>query len=259
MHCDWAVHRILALCLGDEILVGKSLFAFVLPPQPQPPSPQEYSFYLVSTWLVLIITQTWPTRNLPRFYHYGPFSNSSWTTSSRSLPGSVSPGAASCTLASAPLLSTPNNPAVPWLQASGHTTVQASPLLSASSPSSFYPARSSSSSFPSLHGNNIPLPDQLNCIISVLSPRPHTDHRMDSKLISPLFKIMPFPSMTSPSSLVATDPHFMRQPCSFPDFPTSFPLFTLYSPSVHQSLQRKLCISEIHVKGGARMRTLAPL
>ena len=76
-----------------------------------------------------------------------------------------------------------------------------------------------------------------------------TDHRMDSKLISPLIKILPFPSMTSPSSLVATDPHSTRQPAVSQTFPHP----SLCSRSTLHLCTKpagKLCISQIHVKGG---------
>ena len=83
-----------------------------------------------------------------------------------------------------------------------------------------------------------------------------TDHRMDSKLISPLIKILPFPSTTSPSSLVATDPHSTHQPAVSQTFPHP----SLCSRSTLHLCTKpagKLCISHTHVKGGARMRTLA--
>ena len=225
-----------------------------------PPTPLTQGiFLLVSTWFLLINRRS---RNPPRFYHWlithwvsrgpslpsGPLlGQQEQPTSSQARRGSASPGPALHVIwPLAPLLSTPSNTPVPWLQASGHTTIQAS-LLSDSFPSSFCPVRASSFSFPSLHGNT--LPHQLNCIISRPFTRPHSPttgwilrssvHWSKSYLFA-----HDFPILTSRhwSSLYAST-------CSFPDFPTSFPLLTLCSPPVCRA-----CRKAVHLiktgKGG---------
>ena len=143
-------------------------------------------FLLVSTWLLLInlsnlTDQKSPVSITDSPTHWslgdlhcpqGPSWQQEQPTSSQARRGLLPPGPALPVIwPLAPLLSTPNNTPVPWLQASGHTTIQAS-LLSASFPSSFCPVRASSFSFPSLHGNT--LPHQLNCIISRPFTRPRS-------------------------------------------------------------------------------------
>ena len=130
--------RILALYLGDEILVGKSLFAFVPAHNPPHSGNIPSSFNLTSADKSfkpdrpeippVSITDS-PTHWSPGDLHcpQGPSWQQEQPTSSQARRGLLPPGPALPVIwPLAPLLSTPNNTPVPWLQASGHTTIQAS-------------------------------------------------------------------------------------------------------------------------------------